>query len=74
MSIFTRDLNHHGKCREQKENFQTILVSILELYNVLGQIQLTTSKMKRDISIANLVYKLPHELPNNLRLEKKSKY
>ena len=49
MSIFTRDLNHHGKCREQKENFQTILVSILELYNVLGQIQLTTSKMKRDI-------------------------
>ena len=28
MSAFSRNLNHHWKCREQKENFQTILVII----------------------------------------------
>ena len=42
--------------------------NILELYNGLIQTRLTTSKTKRDIYIANLVYKLPHELPNNLTL------
>ena len=26
MSSFSRNLNHHWKCREQKENFQTNLV------------------------------------------------
>ena len=28
MSIFSRNLKIHWKCREQKENFQTILVII----------------------------------------------
>ena len=41
--------------------------NILELYNVLVQIRLT-SKTKRVSSISNLVYELPHELPNDLRL------
>ena len=49
MRTFPRNLNHHGKCREQKENFQTILVNILELYNILIQIRFTTNKRKLDI-------------------------
>ena len=40
--------------------------NILELYNVLIQARLTTSKTKRDIKYSKL--ELPHELPNNLRL------
>ena len=43
---FSRNLNHYWKCREQKENLDH---NILELYNVLVQIRLTTSKTKRDI-------------------------
>ena len=39
----------------------------MELYYVLMQIRLTTSKTKRGSSMANLVYELPHELPNDLR-------
>ena len=42
--------------------------NILEHYSVLVQTQLTTSKAKRDISIANLVNELPHEFPDDLRL------
>ena len=42
--------------------------NILELYNILVKIRLTTSKTNVVSSIANLVYKLPHELPNELRV------
>ena len=43
--------------------------NILELFNVLTQVPLATSKTKLDINlIANLVYELPHELPNGFRL------
>ena len=28
MSVFSRNWNHRWKCREQKENFQTIMVII----------------------------------------------
>ena len=38
--------------------------NILELYNVLVQIRISISKIKRDISVTNLLY----ELPNDLRL------
>ena len=40
----------------------------MELYNILVEIRLTASKTNVVSSIANLVYKLPHELPNELRL------
>ena len=39
---------------------------ILELYNVLAQIRST--KRNAISIIGNLVYELPHELPNDLRL------
>ena len=42
--------------------------NILELYNVLVQIQLTTSKTKRNILYSKLGIELPHKLTNNLRL------
>ena len=42
--------------------------NILELYNISIQTRLTTSKTKRDIQYSKLVYELPHELPNDLRL------
>ena len=42
--------------------------NILELYNILVEIRLTASKTNVVSSIANLVYKLPHELPNELRV------
>ena len=40
--------------------------SILELHNVLAQTRLTTSKTNVISSIANVGYKLPHELQNGL--------
>ena len=39
----------------------------MELYNVVVQIQLTTSKRNVIPSIANYVYQLPHEYSNDLR-------
>ena len=48
-------------------NRPTILgYDTLELYIISVQTQLTTSKTKLDI--LNLVYALPHELPNDLTL------
>ena len=45
MSSFSRNLNHHWKYREHKENFQTIMFnSFLELYTVLVQVPFATSK------------------------------
>ena len=47
--------------------------NILKFYNVSVPIRLTTSKGNVISSIRNLVYELPHELPNNLRLKDLSK-
>ena len=47
--------------------------NISELYNVLIHIRLTTSKMERDILYSKLG-ELPHELPNNLRVNFGSSY
>ena len=45
MSSFSRNLNHHWKYREHKENFQTIMFnSFFELYTVLVQVPFATSK------------------------------
>ena len=43
--------------------------NILELYNVLVEIRLT--KVNRNVVsiIADLVYELPHQLPNDLRFK-----
>ena len=42
--------------------------NVLELYNILVPIRFTTSKRTLDIWCSKLVYKLLHELPNDLRL------
>ena len=80
MSTFSRNFAHHWKCREQKENFQTIVViifwnftifyNILQyftiLYNILVHVRFTTIKRKFISSIANLVYELPQTcIPND---------
>ena len=45
MSSFSRNLNHHWKYREHKENFQTIMFnSFFELYTVLVQVPQILSK------------------------------
>ena len=41
---------------------------ILELSNLFEKSGITASKAVVDIKYKNIVYKLPHELPNNLRL------
>ena len=41
---------------------------ILELSNLFEKSGITSSKAVVDIKYKNIVYKLPHELPNNLRL------
>ena len=66
MSLFPINLNHHWKCREQKEILQTILVIISWNFSA-GPIW---NKKKRNSisSITNLLYQLPHELPNDLRI------
>ena len=68
MSTFSRNLNHHWKCREQKENFQKILVIICWNFTIF-EYKSDSPQAKGNLisSIANLVYGLPNELPNNLR-------
>ena len=47
MSTLSRNLNHHWKCREKKENFQTILAIIFcNLRNISMWVRFTTSKTK----------------------------
>ena len=68
MSTSSRNLNHHWKCREQKENFQIILVIIFCNFTIF-QYRSDSPQVKGNLvsSIANLVCELPHELPNDLR-------
>ena len=49
MRTFSRNLNHHWKCREQKENLQAIAAIIFWNFSVLAQVQFTTRKTKLDI-------------------------
>ena len=42
--------------------------NILELYNILIQTQLTTSKIERALQYSKPGIRVPHELPNDLRL------
>ena len=55
MTIFSRNWNHHWKCREQKKKFSgNVGHIILELCNVLIQIHLATSEPKRDNSSSKI--------------------
>ena len=69
MSISTRDFNQHWKCKEQKQNFQTILVMTFRNFTMF-QYRSHSPQVKQNVlsSTGNLVYKLHHELPNDLRL------
>ena len=40
----------------------------MELYNVIVLIRFATSEAKLVSSVTNFVYKLPHELPKDVRL------
>ena len=69
MSTLSRNLNHHWKCQEQKENLHTILVIMFWKFTIF-QYRSDSPQVKGNLisSLGNLVYKLPHELPNDLRL------
>ena len=67
MSSFSRNLNHYWKSREEKGNFSLVIM----FWNfTIFQYKSHSPKAKRNFisSIANLVYELLHELPNNSRL------
>ena len=69
MSIFFQKFESLLEVQRAKRKFSDDLGhNIVELYNVLIQTRLTTSKMNLLSSIANMVYELPHKLPNDLRL------
>ena len=69
MSSFFQKFESSLECREQKENFQTILVIILWNFEIFYY-RSDSPQVKQNLisGIANLVFELPHELPNNLRL------
>ena len=69
MRNFCRNSNHHCKGREEKTIFQTILIIIFWDFTMFEH-KPDQPKVKRNLltSKAKLVYKLPHELPNELRL------
>ena len=59
---------HINSCLYRATQFDLTQYYIsIQNYNVLVQIRLT-SKTKRVSSISNLVYDLPHQLPNDVRL------
>ena len=63
-----RNLNHYSKYRGQRKKFSVNLGhNILEVFNVLEKFPFTTSKADLISSTKNVVYELPHELPNKLR-------
>ena len=69
MSIFSRNLSHHWNCKEIKTKYlENIGHNILELCRLLVQINYSQIKGNLISSIANVVHKLPHWLPNDLRL------
>ena len=68
---FPRNSNHHWKCREEKEGFEATLVIISWNFTIF-QYRSDSPQVKGNLisSITNLLYELPHELPNDLRLRK----
>ena len=68
MSTFPAKFNHRWKCTEQKKKFQTIVV-IISRKLTMFQYRSESPQVKRNLisTISNLVYELPHELPNDLR-------
>ena len=69
MSVFSRRFNYHWKCREQKKNFQTILVKIFWHFT-LFHYRSKLSQVKRTLisSITNLFSELSQKLPKDVRL------
>ena len=69
MSYFSRNLNHHSKCRVRKEIFQTILTTIFWNFSIFYH-RPDQPQVKRKVvaTTTSLVYGFSHELPNNLRL------
>ena len=69
MSIFSRNLNHHWRCREQKINHQKILLIIFWKFTMI-QYRLDSLLVRRNVisGIANLVYDIIQKLPNDLKL------
>ena len=59
MSPSSRKLNHHWKCTEQKKISENLGDNILELYHVLVQIQVATSKANLDIYYNKLGIRVP---------------
>ena len=69
MSAFSRNLNHHLNFTEKNEKFQIFLVIIFWNFTIFQQRSNSPQAKGNPISsLANLVYELPHELPNNLSL------
>ena len=70
ISTFSENLNHQWMCREQKENFQTILVIIFWNFKSFYRSDMPQVKQNLipSITILNLVYQLSHESINDLRL------
>ena len=69
MSYFSRNLNHHSKCRVRKEIFQTILTTIFWNFSIFYH-RPDQPQVKRKVvaTTTSLVYGFSHELPNDLRL------
>ena len=69
-NCFSRNLKHHWKSREEKESFRTFQVK--KFWNLtMTYYRLDLRQVKRILisSITNLVYGLPREFPNDLRLD-----
>ena len=69
MGTFSRKLNHHWKCREQRKHFETVSVIIFWHFLIINH---RSPQVKRCLisSITNLVHELPYELPNDLRIRR----
>ena len=69
MSIFYRNSNHHWKCREQKQNFQRILVIVFWNFTIF-EYKPDQPKVKQNVisSKRNLVYEVRHETPNDFAI------
>ena len=67
ITLFTKNLNHYWKCREQSYSDDPGH-NVLELYTALVQVRFVTSKTKFYICYNKLGERVAHVLPNDLRL------
>ena len=69
MSVFSGNQNHRWRCRDQNKNFRTIMIIISWNFTIFHY-KPNWPQVKRNLvsSIANLVYQMPCEFPNVLRL------